>query len=102
MYSDVAGLADVYGKGNVGVIHFDAHYDASKRMFGHLISHGQPVYRLIEEGHVPGKNFIQVGLRGYYPNKESFEWMRQTGVPLSHHGRGRKTRLERCNGGHYQ
>jgi agmatinase len=79
MYSDVAGLADVYGKGNVGVIHFDAHYDASKRMFGHLISHGQPVYRLIEEGHVPGKNFIQVGLRGYYPNKESFEWMRQQG-----------------------
>jgi len=56
MYSDVAGLADVYGKGNVGVIHFDAHYDAS-----------------------PGKNFIQVGLRGYYPDKESFEWMRQQG-----------------------
>jgi len=79
MYSDVAGLADVYGKGNVGVIHFDAHYDASKRLFGHLISHGQPVYRLIEEGHVPGKNFIQVGLRGYYPNKESFEWMREQG-----------------------
>jgi len=79
MYSDVAGLTDVYGKGNVGVVHFDAHYDASKRMFGHLISHGQPVYRLIEEGHVLGKNFIQVGLRGYYPNKESFEWMRKQG-----------------------
>lgn len=79
MYSDVAGLADVYGKGNVGVVHFDAHYDASKSFFGHLISHGQPVYRLIEEGHVPGKNFIQVGLRGYYPPKESFEWMREQG-----------------------
>jgi agmatinase len=79
MYSDVAGLADVYGKGNVGVIHFDAHYDATKSMFGHLISHGQPVYRLIEEGHVPGKNFIQVGLRGYYPNAKSFDWMREQG-----------------------
>jgi len=79
MYPDVAGLADVYGKGNVGVIHFDAHYDATKSLFGHLISHGQPVYRLIEEGHVPGKNFIQVGLRGYYPNAESFEWMREQG-----------------------
>ena len=79
MYSDVAGLADVYGKGNVGVIHFDAHYDASKTFFGHLISHAQPVYRLIEEDHVPGKNFIQVGLRGYYPNAESFEWMRKEG-----------------------
>jgi arginase family enzyme len=79
MYSDVAGLADVYGKGNVGVVHFDAHYDATKGMFGHMISHGQPVYRLIEEGHVPGKNFIQVGLRGYYPNEESFVWMREQG-----------------------
>ena len=44
-----------------------------------MISHGQPVYRLIEEGHVPGRNFIQVGLRGYYPNAESFEWMREQG-----------------------
>jgi agmatinase len=79
MYADVAGLADVYGKGNVGVIHFDAHYDATKVIYGHLISHGQPVYRLIEEGHVPGKNFIQVGLRGYYPNAPSFEWMQEQG-----------------------
>jgi len=79
MYPDAAGLADVYGKGNVGVIHFDAHYDASKNLFGHMISHGQPVYRLIEEGHVPGKNFIQVGLRGYYPDEESFVWMREQG-----------------------
>lgn len=79
MYSDVAALVDIYGKGNVGVIHFDAHYDASKYAYGHLINHGMPVYRLIEEGLVPGKNFIQVGLRGYYPDKESFEWMRKNG-----------------------
>ncbi len=79
MYSDVAGLTDVYGKGNVGVIHFDAHYDASQNMLGHLITHGMPVYRLIEEGLVPGKNFIQIGLRGYYPDEHSFEWMREQG-----------------------
>jgi len=79
MYPDVAALTDVYGKGNVGVIHFDAHYDAGKYMSGHLISHGQPVYRLIEEGLVEGKNFIQIGLRGYYPDEESFKWMREQG-----------------------
>ncbi|WP_164659574.1 agmatinase family protein [Tropicibacter sp. Alg240-R139] len=79
MYSNVAALSDVYGKGNVGVVHFDAHYDAGKNVFGHLISHSQPIYRLIDEGHVPGKNYIQVGLRGYYPSKSSFEWMREQG-----------------------
>ena len=79
MYPDVAALTDVYGKGNVGVIHFDAHYDAGKYMMGHLIGHGMPVYRLIEEGLVPGKNFIQVALRGYYPDESSFEWMREQG-----------------------
>ena len=77
MYADVAALTDVYGKGNIGVIHFDAHYDAGKYMMGHLIGHGMPVYRLIEEGLVPGKNFIQVALRGYYPDEEAFKWMRE-------------------------
>ncbi len=77
MYPDVAALTDVYGKGNVGVIHFDAHYDAGKYGMGHLINHGMPVYRLIEEGLVEGKNFIQVALRGYYPDEKAFEWMRE-------------------------
>ncbi|MGI9371694.1 MAG: agmatinase family protein [Hyphomicrobiales bacterium] len=79
MYADVAALVDIYGKGNVGVVHFDAHYDAGKYQQGHLISHGMPVYRLIEEGLVPGKNFIQVALRGYYPDEEAFKWMREQG-----------------------
>lgn len=77
-YPNIAAVADVYGKSNVGVIHFDAHYDATQ-MMGHLITHGAWVKRLIVEGHVPGKNYIQVGLRGYYPDKESFEWMRKEG-----------------------
>lgn len=79
MYPDVAALTDVYGKGNVGVVHFDAHYDAGKFGAGHLINHGMPVYRLIEEGLVEGKNFIQVALRGYYPDEKAFEWMREKG-----------------------
>ena len=79
MYPDVAALTDIYGKGNVGVVHFDAHYDAGKYMMGHLIGHGMPIYRLIEEGLVPGKNFIQIGLRGYYPDEEAFKWMREQG-----------------------
>ena len=77
-YPDVAGVADVYGKENVGVIHFDAHYDAAAEGYsGHLISHAQPIYRLIEEGHILGSNYIQVGLRGYWPGEEGFQWMRE-------------------------
>lgn len=78
-YPDVAGLASKYGKENVGVIHFDSHYDAgpvSERR-GHLISHAQPVRRLVDDGWILGKNYIQVGLRGSWPGPEGFEWMRQ-------------------------
>lgn len=78
-YPNVAGLADVYGKENVGVIHFDAHYDAGDMDSGtgHLITHGIPIRRLINEGHVLGKNYIQVGLRGYWPGEKGFKWMRE-------------------------
>lgn len=78
-YADVAGLADVHGKASFGVVHFDSHYDAGKGGV-HFITHGAPVYRAVKEGHVLGKNYIQVGLRGSWPGKEGFEWMRDNGV----------------------
>lgn len=78
-YPDVAGLADVHGKGSFGVVHFDAHFDAG-RDYPHFISHGQPVYRAVKEGHVRARNYIQVGLRGPWPGPEGFEWMRNNGV----------------------
>ena len=78
-YPNVAALADVYGKQNVSVIHFDSHYDA---WWGgvHLIGHGYPVYRLINEGHVRAADYIQVGLRSPGPDKAAFEWMREQGM----------------------
>ena len=80
MRADGMAMADVYGKGNVGIIHFDAHYDAGSNHFGHSITHGTPVRNLIEEGHVLGKNFIQVGLRGYAPFEEDMNWMRSQNI----------------------
>lgn len=77
-YPDVAAMADVYGKGKVGVVHFDSHYDAGRGR-AHLIDHGQPVWRVINEGHVLGKNYIQVGLRAKSPDIETFNWMREQG-----------------------
>lgn len=80
MYPDVAGIVDAYGAGNVGIVHFDAHYDAGVGYGAHMISHGQPVRRLFNEKLVPGENFIQVGLRGSWPSNRGFEWMRENGL----------------------
>jgi agmatinase len=62
------------------VIHFDAHADTGADQWGNLHAHGQPMRRLIEEGWVAGKNFVQIGLRGYWPDKATFEWMREQGM----------------------
>lgn len=78
-YPDIAGIADVHGKGSFGVVHFDAHYDAGSNR-PHYMTHGQPVYRTVKEGHVKPENYIQVGLRGPWPSAEGFEWMRNNGM----------------------
>ncbi|MCP5429428.1 MAG: agmatinase family protein [Chromatiaceae bacterium] len=64
MYPDAAGLTDVYGKGNLSIIHFDAHADQAPVGFGHFYTHGNPVRHLVEDGLVKGEDIIQVGLRG--------------------------------------
>ena len=73
-------VADVYGHGNVGIVHFDAHADTADRVDGNLLSHGTPMRRLVESGAVPGTHFVQVGLRGYWPPKEVFDWMAARGM----------------------
>ncbi len=70
-------VADQVGRGRLGVIHFDAHADTAPDSFGNPLSHGTPMRRLIESGAVAGANFVQIGLRGYWPPKEVFSWMRQ-------------------------
>jgi agmatinase len=76
MRPDVSAMADVYGSGNVGVIHFDAHFDASADSFGHPVSHGTMIRRLIEDEQLLGKNFVQIGLRGWIPGEDDMAWMR--------------------------
>ena len=76
-YQNLVAITDVYGKGNVGVVHFDAHFDGEPGFFGHYISHGSWVKRIIDEGHVRGKNFIQVGLHSLSPGPEALAWMRE-------------------------
>ena len=77
MYPDVVAVTEVYGKGNVGVIHFDAHFDGIPLMFGHYLSHGAMVRRLIDEGWIEGKHFIQIGLNSGKPSPKDMKWMRE-------------------------
>ncbi len=78
LWPDAAGVADVYGAGKVGVVHFDAHPDCANNLLGHPVSHATPIRRLIEDEHIPGRNFIQIGLRSAIgPDDELFAWMRE-------------------------
>jgi agmatinase len=72
-------VADRHGR-RVGIVHFDAHADAANDSWGVSLSHGTPMRRLIEEGHVAGRNFVQVGLRGYWPPPPVLEWMVEQGM----------------------
>ena len=74
-YADASGVADVLGQGRVSLVHFDAHADTGDTEFGSLWGHGQPMRRLIESGAVRGDRFLQIGLRGYWPEPPTLDWM---------------------------
>lgn len=75
-WPSASAVAHATGWGRLGVVHFDAHADTADDVDGNLASHGTPMRRLIESGAVAGRNFVQVGLRGYWPPAETFAWMR--------------------------
>ncbi|HEX6332476.1 MAG TPA: agmatinase [Actinomycetota bacterium] len=78
-YPSAAAVARNAHPRSVGIVHFDAHADTGEDVWGSLLSHGTPMRRLVEEGWVSGRNFVQVGLRGYWPGPETFAWMREQG-----------------------
>jgi agmatinase len=79
-WPSATAVAAAHPPGSVGIVHFDAHADTGNSLWGNLYSHGAPMRRLIESGVVPGRNFVQIGLRGYWPPRDVFEWMRGQGM----------------------
>jgi agmatinase len=77
---DVTGVARHVGWGRVSVIHFDAHADTGQSQMGSLYGHGTPMRRLIESGACRGDRFLQIGLRGYWPEPETLDWMAEQGM----------------------
>ena len=73
-YATAQGVAKHHGFGRVALIHFDAHADTGDSDGG-LWGHGTPMRRLILSGAIRGDRFLQIGLRGYWPDPPILEWM---------------------------
>jgi agmatinase len=66
--------------GPLGLVHFDTHADTGSEVFGVEVSHGTPMRRLVEQGHIDPRRYVQVGLRGYWPGPEEFAWQAERGI----------------------
>jgi len=75
---DIRACAERHGP--MALVHFDTHTDTGTHVFGVEVSHGTPMYRLVEQGHVDPKRYAQLGLRGYWPGDEEFGWQDEKGI----------------------
>jgi agmatinase len=79
-WPSASAIAQVHAPRSIGIVHFDAHADTADASWGVLSGHGTPMRRLIESGAVAGRNFVQVGLRGYWPPQDVLDWMAAQGM----------------------
>jgi agmatinase len=66
--------------GPVGLVHFDTHTDTGTEVFGVEVSHGTPMFRLVEAGSVDPERYVQIGLRGYWPGPKELAWQADKGI----------------------
>jgi agmatinase len=76
--ADIRAVASRHGA--VGLVHFDTHTDTGTEVFGVEVSHGTPMYRLVRDGHVDPRRYVQIGLRGYWPGEHELAWQREQGI----------------------
>jgi agmatinase len=67
-------------RGRLGLVHFDTLADTGTEVFGIERSHGTPMFRLVEAGHVDPRRYVQIGLRGYWPGEREFAWQAERGI----------------------
>jgi agmatinase len=79
-HPDISAVASRYEEGDLAVVQFDTHTDTATENWGVERAHGTPFRHLVDDGVVPGDRLVQVGLRGYLPPPEEFEWARRAGV----------------------
>lgn len=79
-YADVQAVAKAHDKKRIALVHFDAHPDTADTELGEQHGHGQWVRRLLETNLVKGSDFIQIGIRGYWPDNDVLRWMHNQGM----------------------
>lgn len=77
-YPDIAAVAA--HNPDIAVVQFDTHADTATEIWDVKWSHGTPFRHLVDDQVVPGHRLVQVGLRGYWPFPEEFEWASSAGV----------------------
>ena len=75
---DVRAAAAPHGK--VGLVQLDTHTDTWPDVLGAELSHGTPMYRLVEAGIVDPARYVQIGIRGFTHGEEVWEWQRERGI----------------------
>jgi agmatinase len=75
---DIRACATKHGP--VGLVHFDTHTDTGTEVFGVEVSHGTPMYRLVQQGSVAPARYVQIGLRGYWPGPKELAWQAERGI----------------------
>jgi agmatinase len=66
--------------GPLALLHLDAHTDTATHVYGVAPSHGSVMRELVEDGSVDPARYVQLGLRGYWPEPDVFAWQRERGI----------------------
>jgi agmatinase len=68
-------------RGQLGLVHFDAHVDTWPDSFGLVWGHGSPFYHAIEEGLIDPRRTVQIGIRSPI-SKAVHDWTVAKGVTI--------------------
>jgi agmatinase len=79
-YPNISAVAERFETDDLAVVQFDTHADTATENWGVERAHGTPFRHLVDDGVITGDRLIQIGLRGYWPFPEEFEWARRAGV----------------------
>jgi agmatinase len=66
--------------GPLGLVHFDTHTDTGEVVFGARLSHGTVMRRIVDDGCIDPRRYVQIGLRGYWPGEPEFSWQAERGI----------------------